>query len=67
MADHCGTCKYMGWKGLKAWCRHPKHVTAIVTWGKRCPEWIDWETKIMPGHEAPWPDPVSLARSANGT
>lgn len=57
---HCGECKYMGWRGLKSWCRHPDHPLPIRKWPGRCPEFVDQERKVMPHESAPWPDPVDL-------
>lgn len=55
----CGGCKYLGWRGLVKWCRHPAHVVRIKPAGK-CPDFIDLDAKVMPGNPAPWPEPVNL-------
>lgn len=63
MADrHCGNCKYVGWYGLQKWCRHPDHVEPIRRPDKSCQDWLDEETKHMPGETPPWPYPVSLIK-----
>jgi hypothetical protein len=62
----CGDCKYFGFRGLEKWCRHPDHLRAIRKWGKQCPDWVEWDAKHMPGHPAPWPYPVSLAKTEDG-
>lgn len=63
------SCKYHGFLGLVEWCRHPKHLDpirpgrmfAIMANGSRCKNYLDWETKTMPGNEPPWPMPVRLS------
>lgn len=62
-------CKYHGWLGLTEWCRHPDHleplepgrVLAIESAAGKCRNHVDWEAKVMPGHEPPWPMPVDLS------
>ena len=64
----CGECKYPGWFGPQEWCRHPDHLEPIVPGrklaikanGGRCKSFIDWEAKVMPGTEPPWPMPEKL-------
>lgn len=61
-------CKYHGWLGLVEWCRHPEHVEplhpgrrcAIMAAGGKCESWVDWDAKVLPGEEPPWPMPVKL-------
>ncbi|MBU1170282.1 MAG: YqaJ viral recombinase family protein [Proteobacteria bacterium] len=36
----CGTCYYMGFKGLTSTCRHPDHPYPILTWGIKCDDWL---------------------------
>lgn len=61
MADH-GECKFFGWLGLKRYCRHPDHVAELKKWPGKCPDFVDLDKKIMPGHAQPWPEPVELLR-----
>jgi len=62
MADkHCGNCKYTGWKGLTRWCRHPYHVAPLENPSGHCNEWLDEDTKHMPGEVPAWEYPVRLA------
>jgi len=64
----CGECKYPGWFGPCEWCRHPEHLEpiepgrrlALEANGGRCPDYVDWEAKVMPGTEPVWPMPVDL-------
>lgn len=61
-------CKYHGFFGLVEWCRHPDHVEpleparkfAIMSTGGKYPNHIEWEAKVMPGVEPPWPMPVHI-------
>ena len=64
----CGGCKYPGWFGPHEWCRHPDYLEpieparkfAIIAAGGRCPSFVEWEAKVMPGSEPPWPMPVVM-------
>jgi hypothetical protein len=56
----CTDCKYIGWKGLERWCRHPAHVTRLKNPAAQCTDWLHEDTKHMPGEVPPWPYPVSL-------
>lgn len=61
-------CKYHGWLLLEEWCRHPAHleplkpgrICAMLAAGGKCPSFIDWEAKVMPGTEPPWPMPIVM-------
>jgi hypothetical protein len=61
-------CKYHGWLGLGQWCRHPDHLEpiepgrrlAIEAAGDKCVNHVEWEAKVMPNTEPPWPMPVDL-------
>lgn len=57
---HCGECKYMGFKRLEKYCRHPKHVKPIKKWPGKCDDFVDAEAKYMEHQPAPWPMPVRL-------
>lgn len=50
--QYCGTCYYMGFKGLKSTCRHPDHPYPILTWGIKCDDWVNYCTK----------EPISIKR-----
>lgn len=64
----CGSCKFMGWKGLEIYCCHPAHVEplkpkrviAIITDGGKCGNRVDDDVKILPGREQSWPVPVEV-------
>ena len=61
-------CKYHGWFGPDQWCRHPDHLEpiepgrrfAIEAAGGKCRSLVDWEAKVLPDSEPPWPMPVDL-------
>lgn len=61
-------CKYHGWLQFVEWCRHPDHVEplepgrtcAMAAAGGKCPSFVDWERKVMPGAEPPWSMPVDI-------
>jgi len=60
---HCGDCRYLGWFGLMAWCRHPEHTRQIKHWGRSCSEHVLYDVKPLPGHQLPHPEPVNLEES----
>lgn len=61
-------CKYHGFLGLVQWCRHPDHLgpiypnreAIIEAADGKCKSKVEWEAKVMPGIEPPWPMPVNL-------
>lgn len=61
-----GGCKYFGWNGLKQICRNPKHpgtiyprrVVALMQCGGKCQDFVEWESKVLPGSQQVWPKPV---------
>lgn len=57
---HCGDCKYLGWLGLDKWCRHPAINKPILQWGKQCAQWIEFDSKPLPGQQPSWLAPVKL-------
>jgi len=59
MLCRTGPCKYHGWLLLEEWCRHPDHLEPLKPGGK-CAGFLDFETKVMPGVEPPWPLPVVM-------
>ena len=68
MLCRTGPCKYHGWLLLEEWCRHPDHLEplkpghscAMMAAGGRCAGFLDFEAKLMPGAEPPWPLPVAM-------
>lgn len=57
----CTDCKYIGWKGLERYCRHPAHVKPLKNTASQCNDWLSDETKHMPDEVPKWPYPVKLA------
>jgi NADPH-dependent 2,4-dienoyl-CoA reductase/sulfur reductase-like enzyme len=55
---------------LVEWCRHPDileplfpgRISALEYAGGKCGSFIDFETKVMPGVEPPWPMPMDMAQ-----
>ena len=65
---HDGPCKYHGWLMLVEWCRHPeilmpltRNLPYLESAGGKCPCFIDFEAKVMPGNEPPWPMPAAIS------
>ncbi|MDY0262002.1 hypothetical protein [Syntrophotalea acetylenica] len=57
----CSDCKYIGWRGLERWCRHPDHVARLKNPAAQCADWVHEDVKHLPHEAPPWPYPVSLA------